>query len=365
MADIVGHIIKDVTDADGVPRIDIVVATHRHKDHVSGFGHAAWENVEVKEVWMPWTEHPTDADARSIRNIQSRLAVALDDALNARSVGVPPAAAKELAPYQDIVANCLMLNNEKAMKTLHSGFVGDPLRRFLPERDEQQGKGAVRRVMSTDALPGVKIHVMGPSRDRDAIRDMDPPKGESYLRLTALQSGLTGLPSAPFATEFRRGVYEGQGTFPGEDMSRIEQASALSDLAIAVALDKAVNGTSLMLMLDIGGTLFLFPGDAQWGTWLGAMQDQEWRELLTRVAFYKVGHHGSHNATPKDFVETTMPVGILAMASTLTRNIWPDIPRTGLLTGLADRQVKVARSDRKPDPPFIIGAGVVEARIPI
>ena len=62
MATIVDRIIEDVTDEDGVPRIDVVVATHRHKDHVSGFGNAKWNSVEVKEVWMPWTEDPTDEE---------------------------------------------------------------------------------------------------------------------------------------------------------------------------------------------------------------------------------------------------------------------------------------------------------------
>lgn len=204
---------------------------------------------------------------------------------------------------------------------------------------------------------------MGPSRDRDVIRDMDPPTGESYLRLAAMRSVPGGLP-APFAQEFRRDRYEGEGgTWLPTDPELIEKAASVSDLAVAVALDKAVNGTSLMLMLEIAGSFFLFPGDAQWGTWQAVMQDPEWLDLLKRIAFYKIGHHGSHNATPKDFVETTMPDGILAMASTLTRDIWPDIPKSELLTGLATRHAKVARSDEPPSIPFTVDGGVVEARI--
>jgi len=62
-----------------------------------------------------------------------------------------------------------------------------------------------------------------------------------------------------------------------------------------------------MLMLEISGTFLLFPGDAQWGTWNAVMEDPEWKQLLERIAFYKIGHHGSHNATPKDFVEAMIP----------------------------------------------------------
>ena len=31
------QVIKDIGDADGTARIDILIATHRHKDHVTGF----------------------------------------------------------------------------------------------------------------------------------------------------------------------------------------------------------------------------------------------------------------------------------------------------------------------------------------
>jgi hypothetical protein len=54
-----------------------------------------------------------------------------------------------------------------------------------------------------------------------------------------------------------------------------------------------------------GGKVLLFPGDAQAGNWL-SWADVHWPtadvplgglDLLRRVAVYKVGHHGSHNAT--------------------------------------------------------------------
>lgn len=361
MPSIVNRIVSDVTDADGVSRIDVVVATHRHKDHVSGFGQAAWADVHVKEVWMPWTEHPTDDEARRIRDIQSRLALELNAALTAKAATLNAVQRKELLRSQDIVGNALMLTNDKEMKTLHSGFTGNPQRRFLPTKSDSN------RTFETDALPGVKVHVMGPSRQRDVIRDMDPPKGKSFLRMRGVLDTDNGLPPAPFPTEFRHDSYAGGGTVLGDDLQEIQRASSLSDLAVAVALDKAVNGTSLMLMLEVAGTYLLFPGDAQWGTWKAAMEDPEWREMLTRVSFYKIGHHGSHNATPKGFVEQMIPEGICAMASTLTRRIWPDIPKLQLLTGLAAKKADIARSDQPQNASgaFRNDNGVIEIRIPL
>src|SRR5689334_22234602 len=39
--------------ADSVPRLDVVVATHRHRDHISGFASDEWSRVQVEQVWLP------------------------------------------------------------------------------------------------------------------------------------------------------------------------------------------------------------------------------------------------------------------------------------------------------------------------
>lgn len=355
MKGIVRQIIADVTDEDGIPRIDVVVATHRHKDHVSGFADPAWNSVEVKEVWLPWTEHPTDLEARRIREIQSKLAFGLNTAL--AMVGTLDQSDKQLKVARDLVANALMLSNDSAMKTLHSGFLGSPERRFLPL------VGKESRLIHSDALPKVKVHVLGPSRDPEIIRDMDPPKGESFLRIRSAFTENNAVSPAPFSPEFRLDKSTGGWVFPAIDQDEIGRAGALSELAVAVALDKAVNGTSLMILIDIAGTFFLFPGDAQWGTWARVLADDEWREMLQRVSFYKIGHHGSHNATPRKFVSDLLPMNCCAMASTLTRKIWPNIPRRQLLSGLLDRKAKIARSDKPEeiDHTFKVRDGVIEA----
>lgn len=363
MNDLVDRIVADVTDPDGVPRIDVVVGTHRHKDHVSGFGAAPWADVHVKEVWMPWTEDPSDSDARSIRDVQSKLAVGLDAVLTARAKTLGAAEREALGRYHDIVGNALTLTNDKEMRTLHSGFQGGAKRRFLPTKTDEGKKSRDARTFTTAALPGVTVHVLGPSRSRDLIRDMDPPKGESFLRLRGALDTRSGRPPAPFPGE---APYKNRGGgLTADDLREIQSAGSASELAVAVALDKAVNGTSLMLILEVAGTYLLFPGDAQWGTWNAAMEDPEWREMLERVSFYKVGHHGSHNATPRSFVAAVAADGLCCMASTLTRKIWPEIPRGPLLSALAAKKANIARSDQinKVGKPFLVDDGVIEVRL--
>ena len=68
-------------------------------------------------------------------------------------------------------------------------------------------------------------------------------------------------------------------------------------------LDDALNNTSVILLFEVGAQKLLFPGDAQIESWLYALNlapdAHENRERLKDVTLYKVGHHGSLNATPR------------------------------------------------------------------
>src|SRR5262249_42993258 len=64
-------------------------------------------------------------------------------------------------------------------------------------------------------------------------------------------------------------------------------------------LDSVMNNTSVILLMEFGGRKLLFPGDAQIENWSYALSQPAWKKLLEDVNVYKVGHHGSLNATPK------------------------------------------------------------------
>jgi beta-lactamase superfamily II metal-dependent hydrolase len=341
MKDVVGRLIADTTDTDGRARIDVVVATHRHQDHVSGFDDPRWQAVEVGEVWMPWTEHPTDAEARRIRETQSKRSLALGLALEWLGAD---------ASVAGLAKNSL--TNAEAMQTLHKGFTGVKRRRFLPwPKSEPQCS------FETELLPGVEIHVLGPTFDPDVIRDMDPEKNESYLQFRMAREEARQDRIRPFREDWSMTASEYRRRFP-----RLALPEALlktigdigegSELELVTQLEKAVNGTSLMLMFEWGKAHLLFSGDAQWGTWKAAMEDERSAEILGRTTFYKVGHHASHNATPRRFVESILPKDFQALVSTRRVKIWPDIPRKPLLEALRNRSTQVVRSDRAdvPDP---------------
>lgn len=365
IAEVIRQIVEDVTE-DGTPRVDLVIATHRHRDHVYGFEDPLWETVEVGEVWMPWTEDPKDPQAKVIREAQSKVAKRLDAALTRMLMGKKMSAdkIKETKRLKEFVSNSL--TNAVAMRTLHEGFArgSKTCRRFLPHQRRE------KNTFETELLPGVIVHVLGPSRDKEVIRDMNPPKGQSYLRLMDAASA-EGEAFRPFHEDWSISpeVFDpGHQILKTSEIGRINNIGDGVEFGVAVSLEQAVNGTSLMIMLQIGKAHLLFPGDAQWGTWKMAMDDPDWRSLLEKTTFYKVGHHGSHNATPKTFVDDVLGKNFLAMASVRPISSFRFIPKAELLEALRKKPGKVVRSDQAdvPDPRIIKREDYyVETRIPI
>lgn len=324
IGEVVRRIVADVDDGNG-PHIDVVVATHRHFDHIAGFDNRAWADVDVDEVWLPWTEDPDDTAARRIRDAQAKLAAAL--------AGWSASRGNSAAAVEMLALNAL--SNDGAMTTLHHGFAGRPRRRFLPVKASSS--------FTTSVLPDLQVHVLGPSRDEAVIRDLEPPHDQSYLRLLSLDDvGGGGEPLLPFT---------GQGTPDAalESDPAIEglhKALRVDIFDLAASLEDAANGTSLVLALEIGSAVLLFTGDAQWGTWRAALEVTEWQELMRRTTFLKIGHHGSHNATPKRLVEDYLPDGVAAMVSVTPVSRWPFIPKKELIERLRGKGARIARSDR-------------------
>lgn len=370
--DVVQRVIEDVRE-NGVPTIDLVIATHRHQDHVSGFENPLWRSVEVKEIWMPWTEDYTDEQANEILLKQSSTAKKLREVLtamieNPQRFGINDSKkTKELQALKNFSENSL--KNAEAMEMLHHGFKGgDNINReYLPYKERNLN------TIKPDFLPEVKVYAMGPSRDKEVIRDMDPAADQQWLRLMS-ETGKPDFSShLPFHADWAKPADEADplhSILPEKDKKKIETVGDGTEFGVAVRLESAVNGTSLMLMFQVGKAFLLFPGDAQNGTWQSALKDDEWRELLTKTNFYKIGHHGSHNATPKEFVADVLPAHSKAMASVYPVKDFKFIPKKELLDALTAKPVEYARSDEADkisgDPAsFIRTKFYVETKIPI
>ena len=73
----IARIVADIAERTG--RIDVVVVTHEHWDHVSGFltETEAFGRLSVGEVWMGWTENPADRQAQELDTFKSQALAAL------------------------------------------------------------------------------------------------------------------------------------------------------------------------------------------------------------------------------------------------------------------------------------------------
>jgi len=110
-----------------------------------------------------------------------------------------------------------------------------------------------------------------------------------------------------------------------------------------------MNNTSLILLFEVFGKKLLFPGDAQIENWSFAFEDApdapKTRALLAEVDVYKVGHHGSLNATPKKGLWEKFRKrnkGLRTLLSTMpgkhgSSRSHTEVPRSTLLTELETR----------------------------
>jgi hypothetical protein len=320
------EVARDIAEQCG-GKLTAVVATHRHKDHISGFATAddgtgsgdIIRDLDPDLVVQPWTEDPNlDPKATGTPPVdgQGKRIAALD--------GMHSVAGRALEDSQRLAFLPKGLKEELA-------FLGD---------DNIKNESAVRNLMTMgrdrvylntgapsrlDALlPGVKTFVLGPptidqtrtvlkQRSRDdaefwhlrALRAFAGADGEDeFWRLRGLAADSEGAighgpKSSLFAEEF---VRTRQEPFPEETRWLISKAQNMRGRqmrSIVRILDKAMNNTSLILLMKVGRKSLLFPGDAQHENWAYALGEPKYQKLLKDVDLYKVGHHGSLNATPK------------------------------------------------------------------
>jgi hypothetical protein len=153
-------------------------------------------------------------------------------------------------------------------------------------------------------LPGVKVDVLGPPtvRQTDTIKKQRSSDRDEFWQF---QVGATRLAASAGETKpilFPRHVKAHGSKFPVNARWLVYHARTMRGeqlLQIVRMLDQQMNNTSVILLFQIGKMKLLFPGDAQIENWQFALGQKKYQSLLASVSLYKVGHHGSRNATPK------------------------------------------------------------------
>jgi glyoxylase-like metal-dependent hydrolase (beta-lactamase superfamily II) len=302
-------IADDIATVVGKP-LHVLVATHRHADHISGFATNASKTgtgdviagLQPQLVIQPWTERP-DAPREFIGKGPNMMGA--DDALRlslTRMSDVAVAAAHEAGHLSaevrseikfvadDGVANLSAVKNLAAMgKKTKAAYV------------QYGSKVAALKTL----LPGVAVTVLGPPtiKQKSDVLDQDPVNKKEYWHFAqfwALRADAAGVQGKAPALFPRARTYRSLREIPIEDrwfVRRLRAVRGKQLLGLVRAMDDALNNTSVILLFEAGKKKLLFPGDAQWENWELALTKNA--DLLKDVDVYKVGHHGSLNATPK------------------------------------------------------------------
>jgi len=315
-------------------RLDIVVITHEHYDHLSGFvlkeAREILDGMDFGAVWVAWTEDPGDELAQRLRQKKKLRLSAL-----------------EQAHHQLRKVNKASADQLKALLAF-SRQTHEGMRRVLEKKDcklryLRPGGETVDLANAT----GARVYVLGPPKNVDQLHKADPSEHDSEVykarfaldeeiafmaavrpkefgRMLGQDEDETVRRSLPFDPEYRiekdqagndaffqthYGFDDGPGE-RGEAWRRIDNDWLHAAETLALQMDKYTNNTCLALAIELvdSGKVLLFPGDAQVGNML-SWHTHSWRvgdrrmtaeDLLARTVLYKVGHHGSHNATLRE-----------------------------------------------------------------
>lgn len=337
--------IRDDVKRDGAKaRLDVVVGTHEHKDHISGFNQARdtfSDDFDFGSVWLAWTENLTQPQIRKVKETKKKALSKLRDILKS-----PQATA---APERFERVNALLQFSSEDDET-ETKLVSDAIR-YLKQRGKDCGD--LRYLEPGNTFPlkdvkGVNVYVLGPPKDASFMKisavteEMKRDNIIYHLSRTG-EVGIDAISAAfddtsdamnerffPFAEEHRIAwkpeVSAARNSLYFPDIQdfvaetyldlnqrwrRIDDDWLFAIDQLALDLDNDTNNTSLVLAFELDtGEVLLFPADAQVGNWLSwgtvEFQAKDGRkpmkalELLGRTAFYKVGHHCSHNATLKN-----------------------------------------------------------------
>jgi hypothetical protein len=336
--DVIDDLKKVLTPTGGdKPVIDVLVATHEHWDHVAFFHPTAklFNEFEIGETWLAWTEDPDDQEAKTINSRLREGAAALHVAAlhlksaeaeeNARftgfRLGADIAAARDIFNVTlDGVLGFYGATVQSKSETSPSGIKYKENGKISVDTEDAMShivalgkKGGIRYLkpgtkVDKRVLPsGVNVYVLGPPRS-GIINKSKPSSGaakETYLGID--DSGLSGFidglleMAASANTKSPTMGTETEGPF-GRDAG-IPREKALNDPyfkktyfateekyrqidyawldvagQFALQLDGAINNTSLVLAIELEGSgkVLLFPGDAQVGSWL-SWHDHKWK----------------------------------------------------------------------------------------
>lgn len=369
------NVVNNIIETTG-GHIDLLLSTHEHWDHLSGFVQAKdlFAKLKFDKVWLAWTEDPNDELANKLRSEHQALRMALASA----------SARMRFGGGRDSTIDGML----EFFGAAGQGTTGDALKIVKSFCDRP------RFCLPTDApvqLDGIdaRLYILGPPHDEEKVKRFNPSQAHpetygvaAYIDkvVPAMTDSDAGAPFDPIVQiplEATKQMPFFQKRYWGEDTESTEKDQSWRSIdtdwldassSMALQLDSATNNTSLVLAIELGnGDVLLFVADAQVGNWL-SWQDLSWEiggktvtgpDLLARTIMYKTGHHGSHNATLREKgleLMTNLKVAFIPVDHDMAvKKRWGNMPLTDVENRLNEiTKGCVLRIDR-PIPPALSG----------
>lgn len=229
----IDRIIDDIADATG-GRIDVVVITHEHEDHVNGFAAddadgrgKAFDRIEFGKVWLAWTEDGDDDVANGLRQRFNDTLIALTGAQHRMAASEPGsdrmARVSELLDTElggDVISMALDKTERgfgfgEALGMALSGATNKNAMRYVRDKAEH-GVAFLRPDEGPYDIPdgdGPRVFALGPPRNPDLLESLNPHKHEEFklrpsfgldgaaqaLKHAMIDDGGPGSARSPFA----------------------------------------------------------------------------------------------------------------------------------------------------------------------
>lgn len=345
---------------EGKKRLDLIVATHRHADHINGFNPEWFKNIEVKDVWLSAGMNPKHPQAGRVNELHAFAQTEMRKLVDS---------GQALSPELELVASLYGISNDRAEEFLM---------RTIPKQNKIEPKFVHAGQSSRDLglhLEDAAIYVLAPENDIDhyyfgeeadqSLKGMLRVAGRFQKLSRSVEGELGELPANISASDFR-----------------VLQSRLLSNsLAFAEKDSSIQNNLSVVLLIEWRKLRLLFVGDAEWdgefkegkdnGSWNVMWASRHGKYLREPLDFLKVGHHGSVNSTPvpnavtsitqrksgdpsvNQILDTLLPLPkagkdptARAIVST-EREPYPTIPEGKLLVELAQRVANVRNYDKE------------------
>jgi len=330
-------VVANIQQQLGEHKLNAVVGTHQHNDHLSGFVHAEKEfkKMSIDQVWLSWLDNPDDQKAVKIGKEYNNLMTSLR-AIRLKLNANPSLATDDIKESIDDILGFWGVNDKR------SSLSGAD--KFPPELPVQAinilkslGKEPVRylnpgEMMDFPGLPAgqVKVYVLGPPKDEKQLKDITPNSHETYdPELTAANMEANKFLMALNVLSPTRTLDEKESTYPFDESESEEETEEMEMVwnkyyksdkwrqidedwlnqaqRLALWMDSYTNNSSLVLAFELvkSNKVLLFAADAQTGNWSSwkeiiwknTPEGFSWMNLIQKTVLYKVGHHGSHNAT--------------------------------------------------------------------